>query len=408
VADNTERPSGVPYIFTKTNGGSTPLESISLTDRGDAAITEDWLQRHILAHPGLLPVAEIAPIFGPLMPLCRELSTPAGPVDNLYINELGLLTIAECKLWRNPQSRREVVEQILDYAAQISRWDYPRLEQAIGAARNEKAFSLYRFLREQQDAKIGQEATFIDNVTRNLRRGRFLLLIVGDGIREQVEAIGEFLQNQAHLNFSFALVETRLYRLPEAQGVLVVPRVLARTVEIERAVIRLEAGRLVAEAPSIQQTQAKTSGWRTTITKQYFYESLAKLDPMLPPQVQQFFDQVTALGLLVDATPAHLMIKSADRVFNFGGFTPDGFMRNYGIAAKTKELGLGNVGELYLEQLVTLFSDAEVNRSRNRFDWSVQKRDGSLVTIAECLDVQAAWMALIKGTLSKIEQIMEG
>ncbi len=48
------------------------------------------------------------------------------------------------------------------------------------------------------------EQQFNDALTANLRRGRFLLLIVGDGIREGVEAIAEYLQLHAGLHFSLA------------------------------------------------------------------------------------------------------------------------------------------------------------------------------------------------------------
>jgi hypothetical protein len=51
------------------------------------------------------------------------------------------------------------------------------------------------------------EQHFHDALTANLRRGRFLLLIVGDGIREGVEAIAEYLQVHSGLHFSLGLVE---------------------------------------------------------------------------------------------------------------------------------------------------------------------------------------------------------
>ncbi len=385
------------------------LTRIPLGGQSDDSFSEDWLQQQLFTHPDLLPVEDIDPVFGPLAPLCRELATPVGYLDNLYVNGLGLLTLAECKLWRNPQARREVVGQILDYAAQLSRWDYETLEKAIGVRLNQSDFSLYHFLRAQ-GVKTGTEATFIDNISRNLRRGRFLLLIVGDGIREQVEAIGEFLQNQAHLNFSFALVEINVYQLPEVLGPskLVAPRVLARTVELERAVVRLEEGQLVG-APAVSQPVAAsgTIGRRTTITEQYFYEALVQIDPDLSAQVQAFLAKTGELGLIVDPTAAYLMIKTPDRQFNFGGFSPAGHMRNYGIAWKTEELGLGPIGEQYLDQLAALLPDASVNKDPGKFDWTVEKLDGSYVPIADCMTVQAEWLALIEQTLARINRLLE-
>jgi hypothetical protein len=37
-----------------------------------------------------------------------------------------------------------------------------------------------------EDARV-DESTFLDAVSRNLRRGRFLLVIVGDGVTENLE-----------------------------------------------------------------------------------------------------------------------------------------------------------------------------------------------------------------------------
>jgi hypothetical protein len=80
------------------------------------------------------------------------------------------------------------------------------------------------------------EKRFHDALTANLRRGRFLLLIVGDGIREGVEAIAEYLQTHAGLHFSLGLVEMPIYIMPNGDH-LVTPRVLARTVLVTSNVV---------------------------------------------------------------------------------------------------------------------------------------------------------------------------
>ncbi len=47
-----------------------------------------------------------------------------GRVDNFLITASGLPIILECKLWRNPEARREVAGQILEYAKTLTRWTY--------------------------------------------------------------------------------------------------------------------------------------------------------------------------------------------------------------------------------------------------------------------------------------------
>ena len=91
-----------------------------------------------------------------------------------------------------------------------------------------------------------EQASFVDNVSRHLKRGEFLLLIIGDGIREGVENIVQFVQSYSGLHFNLALVEAALYR-DTANRIIVQPRVLMRTEVIRRVV--LESGQLEYLAP---------------------------------------------------------------------------------------------------------------------------------------------------------------
>ena len=47
------------------------------------------------------------------------------------------------------------------------------------------------------------EADFVDAVNRNLARGKFLLLIIEDGIKEGAASIAEFLTNSWSFKFHF-------------------------------------------------------------------------------------------------------------------------------------------------------------------------------------------------------------
>ncbi len=173
-----------PYLV---NGNQTKS-----LENAPGTFDEDWLQKFIFEHHSSIPINEIEPAFGALIPICRELRTDVGPVDILFVNDKGLLTLVECKLWKNPEGRREVIGQILDYAKEISQWSYEDLQNAIGRSHGIHERSLYKWV--SSNAETLDEQDFIDNVSRNLRRGRFLLLIIGDGIKENVAQIAEFLQ----------------------------------------------------------------------------------------------------------------------------------------------------------------------------------------------------------------------
>ena len=90
------------------------------------------------------------------------------------------------------------------------------------------------------------ETAFHDALTFNLRRGRFLLLILGDGIREDVETIVAYLQAHAGLHFTFGLVEFPIYALANDE-LIVVPRVVARTTSIVRTVVEAPERHMVLE-----------------------------------------------------------------------------------------------------------------------------------------------------------------
>jgi hypothetical protein len=116
-----ERQHSVPLLLTAGAGSAVPLTPLA-QQASPNTISEAEFQALIQAHPECLPIAEIDTMFSTPVPICTELSTPAGPIDNFMVTPSGLPVLVECKLWRNPEARREVVGQILDYAKELSRW----------------------------------------------------------------------------------------------------------------------------------------------------------------------------------------------------------------------------------------------------------------------------------------------
>ncbi len=230
------------------DGVAAALTPLTLAAGGGGAgggVSEADIQKLVQDHPSVLPIAEIDPAFANPVAICREMNTPAGPIDNFLVTPGGLPVIVECKLWRNPEARREVVGQILDYAKELSRWSQADLQREA----NIRLHTTGNVLLEKVRAVAPEinEIAFNDALTGNLRRGRFLLVIVGDGIREGVEAIADYLQRHAGLHFSLGLVELPFYALPDGSRI-VAPRVLARTANLTRNVIHLPEGMAVEEA----------------------------------------------------------------------------------------------------------------------------------------------------------------
>jgi hypothetical protein len=370
------------------------------------AFNENWLQEFIFANSEALPIAEVEPAFGPLIPVCRELRTEAGPIDILFVNSEGLLTLVECKLWNNPEARRAVIGQILDYAKDLSSWSYGELEAAVRNSRKGNSDSLYQTVVNSSD--VLDESEFIDNVERNLRRGRFLLLVVGSGIREGVEHITDFLQRHAHLNFGMALIELAIFSLPENTGAghLVLPRVVAQTVEVERAVIRIEEGRIVAELPAEEGTKP---GTRTKISEQAFYDKLAEVDAKASHDLRAFLDRAKKMNLLVVSGQNSLMLKfiSEDVELNLGIFRTNGEFWNKRIAHLTERVGHPEIGETYLTRLAGLIPTGYLYRAPNKWRWTVKKGDNQIATIRDLLNVQDEWLDLIRDTIDQLQEAQE-
>jgi hypothetical protein len=118
-----------------------------------------------------MPVNELDPAYGPLIPICKELDTRvAGYIDALFMNPLGMPTLVECKLWRSPEARREVVGQILDYARTLKKWTFSDLQREIARARKEQNFDLAAHVSNHSGSLNFDNAAFADNVTRNFRK----------------------------------------------------------------------------------------------------------------------------------------------------------------------------------------------------------------------------------------------
>ncbi len=247
-------------------------------------MSEADIQELVQTHPECLPIAEIDQMFSGPVPICTELSTPAGPIDNFMVTPSGLPVLVECKLWRNPEGRREVVGQILDYAKELSRWSSSDLQREVNRRLRRDGNSLLEIVRAV-DPTV-DEVRFNDALTANLRRGRFLLPIVGDGIREGVETITEYLQVHAGLHFSLGLVELPIYMMPDGSR-LVAPRILARTTLISRNVVALPDGYVLREVDN-SPTAAEADPDRNALAdeqQQFWMEFLPYLkldDPEQP------------------------------------------------------------------------------------------------------------------------------
>ena len=234
----TDRMSKQPVII-----GANGVQKLNRVSLNKATFNEEWLQNALEQAPSILPTAEIAPIFAPLVCIAREVrlktdDNNSGRIDNLYISKHGHLVIVETKLWNNPEARREVVGQILDYAKEVKDWDYDKLN-AIYRDYNKTKQSLFDAMVAGGYQIPESEADFIDTVNQNIRNAQFLLMIVGDGIRSGVEKIADYMNANPDMHHRLALCELEVYDLGDGRR-LIVPQLTTKTKIIERGIIRIE------------------------------------------------------------------------------------------------------------------------------------------------------------------------
>jgi len=257
------------------------------------ARAEHPLRDLIFAHPAILPLRELEPEIGRVIPVAIEVNLPgAGLIDVFLVSEYGRLIMVECKLSRNPQARREVVGQVLDYARELARYGYEDLQRVISNRLRRRGNVLYQ-LAEAEGTPLG-EADFVDRVTRDLAVGRFLLIIAGDGITEGTRRIGDDLGAQAGLAFDLGLVEIAEYLFDDPlTGTgrrILQPRLLARTETVERHVIRSEVPGITIDvvdddpAPvsrASPEVAASLASWRAFVAR--FNEEAGFDDPAQMP-----------------------------------------------------------------------------------------------------------------------------
>lgn len=221
------------------------------------ALNESTVQELVFKYPSCLPISEIDESFNPVLPVCTELHTSVGALDILMITPSGEIVIIETKLWRNPQARRVVVAQILDYAKELSKWTYEDMQREVNRRLGTSGNILYEIARKSDSNLLLNESDFVDSVSRNLKRGNFLLLIVGDGIREGAAGIAEFLVSSGYMNFTFAMIELAIYQNEEI-GKILLPRVITKTVELQKLTVEISDGLIITDSTILEDNSSKS------------------------------------------------------------------------------------------------------------------------------------------------------
>jgi len=365
MIEKGNRSQGTPFIIS--NDRTQKLERIPLTEK---LFQEDWLQKLIYENPQILPVDNLEIGFTPLIPLGREISIKVGYIDNLFISPDGYITIVETKLWRNPEAKREVVGQIIDYAKELTNWSFEQLDDEI-KNRNPQKLGIIQSIKNYEIIDEEMESKLIDNVERNLKRGRFLLLVVGDGIRESVEDMVEYLSNSAQLLFTLGLVELQVYKNHNQNGVIVIPNLITRTKEITRAVIRIEnnSNSTIDVQSDFEINTNSKKVKRSTLSENEFFEILLdNTDRDTVRIAKKILDKFENEDYLIEWKQATYIAKIADPNGSGSRITIFQVSKNgdcyIGYSAQQLEsLGMDkSIAYDFCKSTITLFNNVSINK----------------------------------------------
>ncbi|MDP2286987.1 MAG: hypothetical protein Q8M73_00260 [Actinomycetota bacterium] len=169
--------------------------------------SEASLQQILFEHPSLVPGVEGATVA------CREFRSVAGFADVIVLDSEGALTLVECKLASNAEVRREVIGQVLDYAARLWRMPVQEFERAwINADPNSQ--SPFTVLGDDD----GRIRTALQD---NLHAGRLNLVLAVDHLNDDLKRIVEFLNTITASTTGVIVVE--FARMRDGQTEILIP-----------------------------------------------------------------------------------------------------------------------------------------------------------------------------------------
>jgi hypothetical protein len=157
---------------------------------------ETALQEAIKRNPEVIPVADLE--LGEVVVVGRETSLPVGATDLLLLDSKGQIVIVETKLSRNPELRRQVTAQVLDYGASLWQTTSTLREfealvlrywhsNACEDTRVKGVDSLREGLEPAFKELCGEDWDYGDfeaSLADNLANGRHVLLVVASGLMD--------------------------------------------------------------------------------------------------------------------------------------------------------------------------------------------------------------------------------
>lgn len=195
---------------------------------------EDVLQELIECHPEMLAGGEeehesLILVRREAGVSDREAAAARWSLDHLYVDSHGVPTLVEVKRSSDTRSRREVVAQMLDYAAHArTSFSVERMADWLEESARQRGTTAAETLLEAFG--VEDVESFWQTVDTNVKAERLRLVFVSDSIGAELRTIIEFLNRQMSATEVLA-IEVKQYTDAEGVHQTIVPRLVGDTAE---------------------------------------------------------------------------------------------------------------------------------------------------------------------------------
>lgn len=202
--------------------------------------SENLLQELLASYPDLIPGDQInSSVPRKWMLVTREMAIPDSEygnsrwsVDHLFLDQDGIPTLVEVKRSSDTRIRREIVGQLLEYAANASSyWAEEKIRATFesGCESNQKnpedVFALH-FGTDEVDYE-----EFWQTVKTNLQLGKLRLIFLADQIPFELASIIEYLNEQMNPTEVYGI---ELKQFVSGSQKTLVPRLIGQTTKIQQ------------------------------------------------------------------------------------------------------------------------------------------------------------------------------
>jgi hypothetical protein len=193
-------------------------------------------------------------------------------------------------LQKYPEAKREVLAQTIDYASELSKWSFGRFDQEV---RKYNQKGVIELIQSTLDLDVDELPTE-DQITKNLRLGRSLVLIVGDQIRASLIDTLNYVNRYPHLATNVGLIELQCYWLPtQPTDMIVVPSVIAKTEIVERSIVQVNITPDIAHTLTVEQITTKPGGEDGgALSADAYWEAMKQKSPASVPPSRKVWEHV--------------------------------------------------------------------------------------------------------------------